>query len=304
MNWSASAFVATPGNVPTSVVPAWITTLFVQVAFGTGPPSAPLEPGKLAELREEFKICAWAWGTGEDVEAEAWFHAEAASGFDALCVNLEEPYDAHGNQSDPRFLMPRQYLAASPWDGPLALTTTPAFASDMTDWVRRGAIYMPQAFPLENHYDVGAVMQPALDWGWPVELVRPLIQCYTTNGRRPDPVTMREQANDWRVGLVPYVVEQACDPDGIAWLQAMQECIIRPQPPAPDPEDPMTQIGPNHGATAACNRLRSLDPKGTKVQQKDGKWESIGTLTIPVEEWGAWDKLERSLKLLCEDHDA
>ena len=66
------------------------------------------------------------------------------------------------------------------------------------------------------------------------------------------------------------------------------------------------KIGHQHGATAAANRLRDLDPAGTRLLKKDGKWPSIDTLENQgtQEGWGAWDKIERSWKLTFYDHDA
>jgi hypothetical protein len=67
----------------------------------------------------------------------------------------------------------------------------------------------------------------------------------------------------------------------------------------------MTKIGSQHGATAAANRWRNLDPGGTKlVKLPNGQWPSIDTLTVPEDQWGAYDKLERALKITFADHDA
>ena len=67
----------------------------------------------------------------------------------------------------------------------------------------------------------------------------------------------------------------------------------------------MTKIGTQHGATAAANRWRNLDPGGTKlVRGADGKWPPLDSLTIPLDQWGAYDKLERALKVTFADHDA
>jgi hypothetical protein len=53
------------------------------------------------------------------------------------------------------------------------------------------------------------------------------------------------------------------------------------------------------------NRLRDLDPKGTVLAKgPDGKWPGIETLTTPVDQWKAYDKLERTLTILKDDHDA
>ena len=65
-----------------------------------------------------------------------------------------------------------------------------------------------------------------------------------------------------------------------------------------------TKIGSQHGATAAANRWRDLDPGGTKLKKSGGKWPSISTLTIPLDQWGAYDKLERALSITFADHDA
>jgi hypothetical protein len=67
----------------------------------------------------------------------------------------------------------------------------------------------------------------------------------------------------------------------------------------------MTKIGSQHGATAAANRWRNIDPGGTKlVKLPNGQWPSIDTLTVPEDQWGAYDKLERALKITFADHDA
>ena len=71
--------------------------------------------------------------------------------------------------------------------------------------------------------------------------------------------------------------------------------------------DDMEVIGSQDGVTASMNRLRDMDPGGTLLKKDaSGKWpkESIDTLTQPLDQWKAYDKLERSLTILVEDHDA
>lgn len=87
--------------------------------------------------------------------------------------------------------------------------------------------------------------------------------------------------------------------------------VIPDVPPTPEPpEDDMQKIGignpPQDGITASYNRMRDLDPGGTLlVKGADGKWPSIDTLAeIPISKWKAYDKAERSQKILVEDHDA
>ena len=72
----------------------------------------------------------------------------------------------------------------------------------------------------------------------------------------------------------------------------------------PTPEDDMGVIGNADGIAATFNRLRDLDPLGTLLQKQGNKWPSIETLEQPVEEWKAYDKAQRSLQILVDDHDA
>lgn len=67
----------------------------------------------------------------------------------------------------------------------------------------------------------------------------------------------------------------------------------------------VTPIGYQDGITAAVNRLRDKDPGGTLLKKNaQGKWPGIETLSQPVDQWKAYDKLERTLAILKEDHDA
>jgi hypothetical protein len=66
----------------------------------------------------------------------------------------------------------------------------------------------------------------------------------------------------------------------------------------------MTQIGYQHGIVAGMNGLRDLDPSKTLLKKKDGKWPSIDTLEEPLDQWKAWDKMERAFTILVHDHDA
>jgi hypothetical protein len=300
-DWAGSVFVANYQNVSLGSLPAHIHTLIIQVAWGSWPQLIEddwIDQANAAGL----EVAAWAWCDGVDVEAEARVHADCAQGYAAFVANCEEPYDAHGNQADPKYAMPRQYLNALEWDGPLGLTTTPLFASDMTAWQQAGAVYMPQAFPLENYCDIDEVVQHGKAWGWPVEQQRPLGQCYTTglrrrNGRlehrlarprtpqRPDPAVMNTQAAEHGVGVIPYVVEQATDPDGQAWLQTMRPAIERPTtgaPPPPEPdggEEDVTKIGKNHGITARLNLERRRYPEDSA---RGPGWKENDPSTWPV----------------------
>ena len=66
----------------------------------------------------------------------------------------------------------------------------------------------------------------------------------------------------------------------------------------------MEQIGYQNGIVAAVNRLRDLDPAGTLLVKTGGKWPSIDTIqNVPLENWKAWDKFQRTLTILKDDHD-
>jgi hypothetical protein len=83
-------------------------------------------------------------------------------------------------------------------------------------------------------------------------------------------------------------------------------CVQTPVPPKPPDGngDDMQMIGSQDGATAACNRLRDLDPGGTLlVKDQKGNWPSLSTLPADLSKWKAYDKLERTLSILAEDHD-
>lgn len=66
----------------------------------------------------------------------------------------------------------------------------------------------------------------------------------------------------------------------------------------------MTEIGYQHGIVAGMNGLRDLDPSKTLLKKEGGKWPSIDTLEQPLDQWKAWDKMERAFTILVYDHDA
>lgn len=65
----------------------------------------------------------------------------------------------------------------------------------------------------------------------------------------------------------------------------------------------MEEIGYQHGIVAGMNGLRDLDPSKTLLQKQGNKWPSIDTLTEPLDQWKAWDKMERAFTILVYDHD-
>lgn len=68
--------------------------------------------------------------------------------------------------------------------------------------------------------------------------------------------------------------------------------------------DMATVIGNSDGIAATFNRLRDLDPSGTLLKKQGSKWPSIETLaSTPLDQWKAYDKGQRSLQILVDDHD-
>jgi hypothetical protein len=74
----------------------------------------------------------------------------------------------------------------------------------------------------------------------------------------------------------------------------------------PPPSEGRRLIGTQDGVDATCNRLRDQDPAGTiMVKDTNGKWPPLSSLDgIPLSKWRAYDKLQRALTILVEDHDA
>jgi hypothetical protein len=65
-----------------------------------------------------------------------------------------------------------------------------------------------------------------------------------------------------------------------------------------------TKVGSQDGIKAAMNRLRDLDPDGTLLKKAADGWPDISTLTQPVDQWKAYDKFQRTMQILKNDHDA
>jgi hypothetical protein len=303
--WVGLGFVATIENAPADVLETLrpIAAVAAQIVWGLSEQKPELMSSYLKSLDEQsLEPVGWGWcnATSEhDAAVEGRLHAELTIdyGLGYYIANMEEPYDAHGDQGSPRYHMPDAYLDAFRELAPLvelAVTTTPRWASNHAALRDAGAVLMPQAFPLENGHTVEQVVSFAHEWGWTAEHVRPLVQTYRTNGVRPDAATYNREAEAAGVGVVPYTLEQALDDDGRAMIAELEPSILRQPAPASTPEVPtMELIGTQHGVTAAVNRLRGLDPSGTKPNRNP---DDLST-------WGAWDKLERTLSILVADHD-
>jgi len=76
--------------------------------------------------------------------------------------------------------------------------------------------------------------------------------------------------------------------DPTAWPK-----LKRPVPSPPNGGG-MQKIGSQDGIKASIDRLRKIDPSGTNPNRNPNDLST----------WGAWDKLERTLQILRNDHDS
>ena len=114
---------------------------------------------------------------------------------------------------------------------------------------------------------------------------------------------------DYRL-VAPYSLYTADDCGGnyMAWQPTgfgYMGCVEQPAPIPPDGGDEM-EIGSQDGIAATFNRLRDLDPAGTLlVKDAKGKWPPLESLaSTSLDKWKAYDKGERTLQILKDDHDS
>lgn len=322
-------FVASYWNAdPHAIAPLGVVrALAVQVAWGMAPSERTDPPDELDAWVDRCLECGldvipWAWCNASDPTSaryEGGYHAErcAELGFaEAFIANMEAPYDSAGDSSSVHYKQPDAYadglLHAADSMGlvfeALAITTTPFFGSSTVELQQRGWATMPQAFVGDYPgATVAACVEHFEGWGWPVAQQRPLVQVYETGGVRPPTDGYLADSEAKGVGVVPYIVEQAMGGDGPTKLRELIPATWRPFASSPDDGGfDVTKIGSQDGVDASCNRLRDLDPGGT-IMRKDakGKWPPLDALAgTPLDTWKAYDKLQRALSILVEDHDA
>jgi len=247
-NWIGLGFVATAVNAsPEIIATTPVTIVCPQVCFGMGYPEN--DPGLEAtrQLISGCKNCGlgvagWAWCCNPDrAEEEASYHAAIVGelGLSLFIANMEEPYDAHGNQSDPRMFAPDRYAQVfrAVSSAELGLTTTPRWGSSGNGMRSAGAVIMPQAFTGDvPDATIPNCVSHAQAWGWTVDRIRPLVQVYAP---RPNADTYNADALACNVGVVPYVVEQAFDDEGMNMVKTLAPSIQRPPAPAPKPPEPI-----------------------------------------------------------------
>jgi hypothetical protein len=221
-----------------------------QICFGMGYPGNDPDLSATRSLLNGCKACGldtagWAWCAYPDqAEQEAAYHASVALelGLTRFVANQEEPYDAHGDSSNPKMWAPDTYAQSFHRAAPnvtLGLTTTPRWGSSGNGFRAVGGTVMPQAFTGEvPDATIPACVSHAQAWGWDISHIRPLVQVYTTNGVRPSATTYNQDASACGVGVVPYVLEQAFDGEGQQMLQTLAPSILRAPEPAPEPPEP------------------------------------------------------------------
>lgn len=160
---------------------------------------------------------------------------------------------------------------------------------------------LPQIFPPDQGHvvmDVNAVRELWHRYG-----VRCVYMTYATyGGMTPEAYPLQAPYSLYTGDDCGNVFDR-WKPTSTGWNGCVEDVL----PPVPPDGGDMEKIGKQHGVTAAVNRLRTLDPEGTLLVADSftGKWPSIDTLSeTPIDQWKAYDKLERSLTILVEDHDA
>jgi hypothetical protein len=306
--WVGLGFVATMPNAPPEVLAgiAGIASVAPQIAWATTPNYPDAQLRAFVDECWEFGLepAAWAWCEGDDVEHEALVHAQLVVefGLKLFVPNMEEPYDAHGDVTSPRFDMAERYLevliANVPDDVELAVTTTGRWASNHEALRDAGCVHMPQAFTCENGQTIDSCVEFSRSWGWTVDRIRPLVQVYETNGEVPDAQTYLDESSEHDVGVVPYILEQALGGQGRELLDALVPAIERepasttPVPPTnggtvPEPLPPgafddcakyetQTMKRPDgKDATAFSDRAKSLKATRDRVMKLEDRIEKL-----------------------------
>jgi hypothetical protein len=156
-----------------------------------------------------FKVCGSQWGHADDPEgeADAALGVVAAVPFDGWVMNGEKPYEGGGKSKlyIERFRLSRPHF-------PLGWTPEQRISIDHNVLQLKGVFYMPQCYPLESGGDLDYVIDWAVNFGYKLENVGPLVQAYTTNNVRPSAMNFRDTAVRRGVGqLTLYTGNQCLD---------------------------------------------------------------------------------------------
>lgn len=253
-------------------------------------------------LREAgWTICTWHSTTGNSspgIEAEAAYDAiilckHLISGHN---LNAEDWYEGSHRWKTGAYLehlLTLYDLPVAVW--PLGSDTASSVRDfDYQTCVNLGCMIYPQQYAnVHPTYTISSGDLNLKAAGVPIENRGTSPGCYGSN------IPWDGYASELRAMPRPVLL-YAADLEGFNVEQAAKLVVTIPQEP------PMGLIGTDHGIRAMFNRLRDKDPNGTLLKKgADGKWPSILSLVdIPVRNWKAYDKAERALTILVQDHDA
>lgn len=287
--WVGMGFIATAANASPDVISQMgpIRGVCPQIAFGFGYPENDPDLAATKECFDRaiffgFACAGWAWCCYPDRAAEeAEFHAGVvlSLGLELFVCNMEEPYDAHGDSGSPLMWAPDDYADAFRAAAPgveLGITTTPRWGSSGNQMRAVGATMMPQAFTGEvPSATIPACVEHAEAWGWTRDRIRPLVQVYKTNEMRPDAGTYNADADAYDVGVIPYILEQAFDGEGMEMIRTLTPAIERPPaassttPPVEELPPPVEEVKPPAPAGAPdLPFARALYPPDAKSKGK------------------------------------
>lgn len=108
-----------------------------------------------------FQVAGWAWGDGSSPEAQGveWTSRALGFGLDGFCFNGEKAEE--GRARSAVFVKAAREIAGP--DFPLAWSPEPRLDLAHDVFREHGVAYMPQAYPLEQGYDVTACVKIAVD---------------------------------------------------------------------------------------------------------------------------------------------
>jgi hypothetical protein len=157
-----------------------------------------------------IEVAGSQWGLGDypAAEAQAAYLQVLEHDFDGWVMNGEKKYE--GGSKSAEYANAFRNVQA---DLPLAWSPEPRLSLDHNVLQAKGVAYMPQAYPLENGWNVDAVAQVGLDFGYRSENIIPLIQAYPDGaGTRWPAGDYAKRARDANLpGLVLYAGNQAAD---------------------------------------------------------------------------------------------
>jgi len=160
------------------------------------------------------------------------------------------------------------------------------------DWRPIKVPVLPQVFGLRWSQEAEAVREE-----WYRVGVRCVVSTFGSYG---------DSNPDWYDRLTPYGVYTADDIGQLyaSWSDKGDRVACKESGFKPPTGGAVTQIGFQDGIKAGVNLMRDLSPSGTLLKKEGGKWQDISVLaSVPLDQWKPWDKLQRTLQILKDDHD-